>query len=111
MTLTFKDLNVGDKLWYVPANRRHSFPNGCSVEVTKIGRKYIYIENMKSQQWEHDGYAIAQVVEWPYGTFYKSKDDYISLKKWSTFQRDIRLLKLSQEQKKLILEIVGDLPQ
>ena len=111
MCLASTGLKVGDKLWYVPADSRHSCPDGRLVSVDKMGRKFIYIDGMKSEYWNNNGYSIAQVVEWPYGTFYKSEDDYLAFKRWSTFQRDIRLLKLSQEQKNLILEIVGDLPQ
>lgn len=105
------DLKVGDMLWYVPADSRHSCPDGRLVSVSKKGRKFIYIDGMKSEYWNNNGYSIAQVTEWPFGTFYKSEDDYLAFKKWSTFERDIRLLKLSQEQKNLILEIVGDLPK
>ena len=108
MTLTFKDLNVGDKLWYVPADSRHSSTNGRSVEVTKTGRKYIYIEDMKSEQWEHNGYTIAQVVEWPYGIFYSSEEDYKSFSEWTNFERNISHLKLNRNQKDLILKIVKE---
>lgn len=105
------DLKVGDTLWYVPVDSRFPDPDGRLVKVDKVGRKFIYMDGMKSEYWNNNGYSVAQVIEWPFGTFYKSEDDYLAFKRWSTFQRDVRLLKLSQEQKNLILEIVGDLPQ
>lgn len=104
--LEFKDLQIGDEVWYVPADSRHSNSKGIYLEVTKIGRKYIYVGDMKVESWNHNGYSIASVVDYPYGSIYKTQEDYLDFSKWSILERDISRLNLSREQKQRIIQIV-----
>ena len=102
------DLKVGDDVWYVPSDKRHSNPNGCFVKITKVGRKYVYIGEMKMEYWELDGFSIGNIVDFPYGTVYKSSSDYYEKMEWDNFKRDVDSLRLSREQKKGILDIAGE---
>lgn len=102
------DLKVGDDVWYVPSDKRHSNPNGCFVKITKVGRKYVYIGEMKMEYWELDGFSIGNIVDFPYGTVYKSSNDYYEKIEWDNFKRDVGSLRLSREQKKGILAMLGE---
>lgn len=99
------EITVGDKLWYVPADRRHGKPKVIAVE--KIGRKYIYAGGMKCQSWDCNGYAILNVSEWPYGSVYLCERDHIDHGNWDNFTREIDRIKLDRNQKERILEIAG----
>ena len=103
-----KSLEVGDKVWYVPADSRHKNPKGTYLEVRKVGRKYIYIEDMKVEQRDCNGFSIGLVVEWPYGTIYQSQEDYQEYSRWFNIQREIDRINLTREQKRDIMKIVGD---
>mgnify|MGYP003506455818 CR=1 FL=1 len=102
------ELKVGDDVWYVPFDKRHSNPNGCLVKVTKVGRKYVYVGEMKMEYWEFDGFSIGNIVDFPYGTVYKSSSDYYEKMEWNNFKQDVGCLILSREQKKGILDIAGE---
>lgn len=104
--IEFKDLKIGDEVWYVPADYRHLYSKGKYLEVTKVGRKYIYVDGMKAESWTHNSYSVAHVVEYPYGSIYKTQEDYLDFEKWRILTRDIHVLKLSREQKQLIIQIV-----
>ena len=100
-----KDLNIGDSLWYVPADSRHSNPQGTYKKVTKVGRKYFYVDGMKCEFWENDTYAIAHVCEYPYGSLYIDKQSHLESIMWLDFIHNIPS-HFSREQKNLILKIV-----
>ena len=99
------DLKVGDDVWYVPSDKRHNNPNGCLVKVTKVGRKYLYLGDMKMEYWDLNGFSIGSIVEFPYGSVYKSSDDYYEHIEWDKFKRDVGSIRLSREQKRGILRI------
>ena len=98
-------LIIGQDLWYCPADRRHG--KSKLVNVQKIGRKYIYVGDMKCVPWDQDGYAILNVVEWPYGTIYPNEDVFLKHMSWNEFSRDIDRIKLTLDQKQKILEVAG----
>lgn len=102
---TLKDFNVGDKLFYIPNDRRHANPNGVYLEVTKVGRKFTYVDDMKVTAWDYNGYAIGNTNEWPHGTFYETEQDYLDMKEWNNFILNVP--KLSRKQKTEILNIVN----
>ena len=107
------DLKTGDKVWYVPSNRRHPNPDGCYLTVTKVGRKLFYIQedyyvnSHKCRAWEYDGYAIGILDSYPHGTIYKTKQDYLNLIAWRKFERDISKINLTVQQKADILKIAN----
>lgn len=105
--MKFKDLKVGDNVWYVPTDSRHKNPNGSLLEVSKVGRKYVHIEGMKAEAWEHNGYVIGHITTWPHGSIYACEKDFLDFRTWKTFEIDVGRLKLSKEQKQQILTIVG----
>lgn len=103
-------MKVGDQVWYVPSDPRHANPNGSIAEITKIGRKYFYINNggyhdMKCVCWDSNGYAIGKVDEWPYGSIYPTEQEYLNFVEWRKFELNIPS-NLTREQKERIMEIV-----
>lgn len=102
-------MKVGDQVWYVPSDSRHANPNGKLATITKIGRKYFYVDNggystMKCVVNDYNGYAIGVVDEWPSGTIYGNEDDYLEMLEWRNLE--LRYLKLTRDQKRKIIEIV-----
>lgn len=102
-------MKVGDKVWYVPSDKRHDSPNGKIATVTKIGRKYFYINtggyhDMKCGEWDNNGYAIGKVEEYPYGSIYATEQDYLDKHEWDMIE--FRHIKLTREQKQKIVAIV-----
>lgn len=106
-------MKVGDQVWYVPSDSRHRNPNGSLATITKIGRKYFYVNNgdyhdMKCIAWNYNGYAIGKVEEYPYGTIYATEQDYLDFCVWRQFELNIPS-NLTREQKEKIIAIVkGD---
>ena len=99
----FSDLKVGDEVFSVPDDQRYG--RGPTVKtVTKIGRKYTYLGDIKIIAWSNNGFAIATHSEWPHGTIiYASEQDYLEMIEWNEFcnspGRD-----LSREQKRALLD-------
>lgn len=100
-----KELKVGDMVWYVPSDKRHSNPNGCYKPVTKVGKRYVYVDGMKCEGWKIDNYAVGNICEYPYGSVYLTEQDYIESSDWKTFTYNIPT-NLTREQKAQILAIV-----
>lgn len=99
----FSDLKVGDEVFFVPNDRR--FGNGPRVKtITKIGRKYTYIDKMQITEWDNDGYAIATHNTWPHGKIYASEQDYLEMREWDAFVSNFCKEDLSREQKKALLD-------
>ena len=99
----FNDLKVGDEVFFVPNDQRYG--RGPTVKtVTKIGRKYTYLGDIKIIAWSYNGFAIATHAEWPHGTIYASEQDYLEMLEWNEFcnssGRD-----LNREQKKALLDL------
>lgn len=101
-----KILKVGEKVWYVPSDKRHSDPNGTYLEVTKVGKKFTYVNGMKCEGWTYNGYNIGKVEEYPYGSIYATEQDYLDHMKWNKFTYNIPS-NLTKEQKQQILMIVN----
>ena len=99
-----KDLKVGDKVWYVPSDKRHRNPNGEYLPVTKVGKKYVYVNEMKCEAWENNSFAIGKVSEYPYGSIYLNEKDYLESNEWNSFTYNIPT-NLTREQKTKILSI------
>lgn len=98
----FSDLKVGDEVFFVPNDQRYG--RGPTVKtVTKIGRKYTYLGDIKIIAWSNNGYAIATHASYPHATIYASEQDYLEMHEWNTFcnspSRD-----LSREQKRALLD-------
>ena len=103
----FSDLKVGDEVFFVPNDQRYG--RGPSVKtVTKIGRKYTYLGDMKINAWSYNGFGIATHSEWPHGTIYASEQDYLEMLEWKEFcnsyGRD-----LNREQKRALLDFYKNL--
>ena len=103
----FKSLVEGEDVWYVPSDKRHANPNGMYLPITKVGRKYVHVGDMKVESWNNDNYAIGLVVDWPHGTVFKTQEDYLDYLNWNNFERDVSKLKLSRQQQYDILKIVN----
>lgn len=100
-----KGLKTGDLVWYVPSDKRHDNPNGSYLEVTKVGKKYTYINGMKCEDYPYNGYAVGSVSEYPYGHIYLTEQDYLDHMSWNYFTYNIPT-NLTKEQKQKILSIV-----
>lgn len=99
----FEDLKQGDELFYVPSDSRHGDPSLKTV--TKVGRKFVYLNGMKISPWDYNGYAIAYAFEWPHGEVYASEQDYLEMQDWQKFiQSDYK--KLDRAQRKALLDLV-----
>ena len=101
-----KGLKVGQDVWYVPSDRRHQNPNGSLRKVTKIGKKYFYLDDLKCECWDN-GYSIGNVCEYPHGSIYLTEQDYIDNIVWKNFTYNIPT-DLTKDQKKRILEIINE---
>ena len=104
-----KDLKVGEMVLYVPSDTRHCNLNGKYLPITKVGKKYVYVNDMKCEKWNHNSFAIGILSEYPYGTIYQNEKDYLDSKEWNRFTCNIPT-HLTREQKMKILSIVkGDI--
>lgn len=76
---------VGQKLFYVPNDRRH---DSRYVEITKVGRKWLHCSGFMKVDAED-----LCTESWPQGKCYLSEEDYntakVIQKAWDSFQRKI----------------------
>lgn len=100
-------MKVNNVVYYVPSDSRHG--SGKLVDVVKVGRKYFYVRvsfnELKCIEDSHNGYCLGSVDEWPYGTIYKTEQDYLEFLEWKDFEINIPS-KLTREQKFKILKVV-----
>lgn len=105
--MNFMDLKQGDQLFYVPNDFR--FGRTASLKtVTKVGRKYVYLDGSKIEPWSYDGFAIAHMVDHPYGTVYASESDYMEMHEWRAFLAS-KHETLNREQRRALLDFVKSL--
>lgn len=99
--MNLNNLQVGDQLFYVPSNSRAA----SLKSITKVGRKFIYLDGKKLSPWNYDGYAIACVSDYPYGMVYASEQDYKEMNEWNKFISSDHK-KLDRAQRKALLDLV-----
>lgn len=108
---TFKDLKVGDEVFYVPSDTRSASPK--YVTVTKVGRKFIHLnELMRMEEWGFNGYALGAVNEYPHGHVYATKERFLKMSDWDFAKNQVGHLgrnpKINESQKERIIEILKE---
>jgi hypothetical protein len=87
-------LKIGQELWYVPNNyRRDMKPQGRTVKITKVGRKYAYLDDGRSrifldthdQSYEVDGGDYTSP-----GACYLSENHYLDEKRLIDVVREFK---------------------
>lgn len=91
--MSSKKLTPGQTLWWVPRNNRYREP--FEVTVTKVGRKWIHLDNhhrIDAETLEADGAGYS-----PPGVCYLSQGAYESEtalnQAWRSLQQDLHLLR------------------
>ena len=108
MPVALKDLKVGDKVFYVPTDPRDITRRGY-LEVTKIGKKYVYIGNRDYKAVPHDnGYTIGMVTDFPHAELYASEADYLEYMQWKHVTWGIQNFKLSREKRQEIVKRITE---
>lgn len=106
MTKTLMDLKVGDIVYFVPDDKRVLSRRG-HLEVTKVGKKYVYFDKDCATPWTHkDSLAIGVVSGCYGGRIYLSEDDYLLDARWQHLWINLRYLECSKERKALIFSIL-----
>lgn len=109
MSISLKDLKVGDQVFYVPTDPRDIKHRGY-MKITKIGKKYVYVghRDYKAVPRDDHDYSIGIITDYPHADLYASEEDYLEHCQWAHLVRGIQHFTLSREKRQQIVALVTE---